>query len=481
MSGEIGVVVALPILIGGAAVAVGVGAVGLVGYGVFKGIQKLMEPDRMRPLETPADLRSRIDVIRDQAARDLQKRIAPIEERQLQQERNIQELRSEVGRVELEMQRQLRTQQDAFFDRLREQRGEYLTLIREQDQRMAERVQTERRDRQKAIDGLQTQVNTILTDAQQKQDMAQSFVVDLLKVVDGASLLPHRRFAPGEIEKVVRQVNDARRNLDAGMADAALSTAQQAYWNAVDLRSLVLRKEQEYLLLYQAALEVGQSLLAKCQGNRKYIIDLTEEGEEREEYELDVDHWSCGELQGLEGQVEALFTRLQRESETLCIEEVRTILEQITSLEDKVPQAVDHARQNLIASQIRVNLAEMALDALQPQGFDLVDASYEGNDERDAYVVKVRNIAGGEVVAVISPVEGEFGKNSIKIHSYDETFVDEATIQQRTQEIVSVLQEAGIQTSAPQCLGPAHPEYQDIDKVRTRLVTKSGQEVRRHG
>ncbi|NQU79070.1 hypothetical protein HQ545_04850 [Candidatus Woesearchaeota archaeon] len=87
---------------------------------------------------------------------------------------------------------------------------------------------------------------------------------------------------------------------------------------------------------------------------------------------------------------------------------------------------------------------------------------------RNAYIAKVKNIPGSEVVTVISPVEGEFGKNSVSTHSYDETFVDEGTLQQRADEIVGALNEAGLQAEAPECMGGAKPEYRDIAAVRQR-------------
>ncbi|MEZ4524904.1 MAG: hypothetical protein R2941_03175 [Desulfobacterales bacterium] len=71
-----------------------------------------------------------------------------------------------------------------------------------------------------------------------------------------------------------------------------------------------------------------------------------------------------------------------------------------------MPEIVEHARQNILASQLRSNIAELAAGAFQREGFAVEDAAYEGNDERNAYVVKMKNRAGSEVVTVISPVQG---------------------------------------------------------------------------
>ncbi len=90
-------------------------------------------------------------------------------------------------------------------------------------------------------------------------------------------------------------------------------------------------------------------------------------------------------------------------------------------------EIVEQAKLTILGSQLRVEIADKVVGALESLGYTLVDsesdAVYEGNDQRNAFVVKVTNIAGDEVVTVISP-EKEFGANSVSINSFSQTLVD---------------------------------------------------------
>lgn len=371
--------------------------------------------------------------------------------------------------------------EDRELRRLREQESRLRSLSRdlperldairrEAEQEMQSRlapIESRLRDQKKAAKGMKSQIDSLVAEAKRKQSTAGAFFNELAKIVGETEKLPHHRFVPDKLDSLRRHVEDARRNMKDDMPEAALSTGQRAYWDIADLRILVMQKEKEFMILHQTALKEARSLLEEARANRKYQLELGD-GEEKDELELEVDYWSRGELSYYEEKVEALEKELINGENTLTIEEVKDILAKIEPLKPRIVEIVEHARQNILASQLRSNVAKLAVEALRKQGFEVEDATYEGDDMRNSYIAKVKNIADSEVVTVISPVEGEFGKNSVSIHSYDETFVDETTLQQRSGEIVGALNEAGLQAEAPECMGDAKPKYRDIAAVRQR-------------
>lgn len=343
-------------------------------------------------------------------------------------------------------------------------------IRREAEQEMQSRlapIESRLRDQKNAAKGMKSQIDSLVAEAKRKQSTAGAFFNELAKIVGETEKLPHHRFVPGKLDSLRRHVEDARRNMKDGMPEAALSTGQRAYWDIADLRILVMQKEKEFTILHQTALKEARSLLEEARANRKYQLELGA-GEEKDELELEVDYWTRGELSTCEKEIEALQNQLINGENTLTIEEVKVILAKIETLKPKIGEIVEHARQNILASQLRSNVAELAVEALRGQGFEVEDTTYEGDDMRNAYIAKVKNIAGSEVVTVISPVEGEFGKNSVSIHSYDEMFRDEATLQQRAQGVVSLLNEEGLQAAPPEHVGEARPEFRDITAVRKR-------------
>lgn len=356
---------------------------------------------------------NKLNAIRREAQQEMQNRLRPLEERQRQQEGIVNNLNSDLSRVEKETQKRLNQQRKEIRKSLDAQRGEYRKMIADLDQKNDRMIETERQNSQQAVQNLQSQIDAIVADANRKGDTARSFVADLSKIVEEVNALPHDRFAPGRLDALRRHVADARQSADAGMPEAALSTAQRTYWDVADLRVHVLAKEQEFLLLHQAALEEARSLLAEARSNRRYKLELGE-AQDRDEIDLEVDHWTRGELTQLENDISSLEKQLIDAESTLTSDQVRDILSQLDALKPRMTEVVEHARDNILASQLRVNIADAAVEAFKSQGFTVADETYEGEDERNAYYVKLQNIAGSEVVTVISPVEGEFGKNEVR-------------------------------------------------------------------
>ncbi len=440
-------------------------------------LRRLREQEsRLRQVQQ--DLPDRIDAVRRQAQQEMQNRLRPIEDRQRRQEKMVGSLKSDLVSLEKDTQKRLKQQRKEFMGCLKDQRGEYLQIFKEQDIKFTRMVDSERNARQHAVDNLQNQINAIVADADRKQDAAASFVSDLSKIMTEMETLPHERFAPGEIDTLRRHVEDAQRSVNAGMPEAALSTAQSAFWELADLRALVQAREAEFMLLYQAALEETRALLEEARSHRKYQLDIGIEGKS-DTIEMEVDHWSHGALSEQEAKIKAVEARLLSEADSLTIEETRELLSELEAEKPVMTDIVEQAKQNILASQLRVNIADMAVEAFQAQGFTVADETYEGEDQRNAYVVKMINVAGSEVVTVISPVPGEMGRNEVSVHSYDQTYVDDATLRQRAEELVSVLREEGLETGTPSCSGKADPEYQDMEQVRQRRPEQVRREARR--
>ncbi|MFW6333480.1 MAG: hypothetical protein ACOC23_09310 [Thermodesulfobacteriota bacterium] len=436
-------------------------------------LRRLREQEsRLRNVQQ--DLPERLNAVRRQAQAEMQQRLRPLEDRQRRQEGMIQNLSSDLADLERDTQRRLQAQHNDFMGRLRDQRGEYLTMFRDQDHKFTGMIESERRARQQSVDRLQGQINAIVADANRKQSAAGSFVADLSSLVRESDSLPHERFAPGRMDNLRRHVADANSSLNAGMPEAALSTAQRAYWELADLRALVMTREQEFNLIHQAALEEARTLLEEARANRRHELELGQ-GPERDAIALEVDHWTHGALSDHEQEVEGLLARLTKHRDSLTTDQVREIIAQLETLQPKTDEIVEQARQNILASQLRYNVAELAAEAFQGQGFSVQDAAYEGEDERAAYVVKLANIAGDEVVTVISPMAGEMGKNEVSIHSFEATFVDEGVRYQRAQEMAGFLRNQGLEVADPAHVGDAKAEYKDMRAVRHRTVSRTGE------
>jgi hypothetical protein len=280
----------------------------------------------------------------------------------------------------------------------------------------------------------------------------------------------HERFAPGRLADLRRGLDMAKSNIQSGVSEAAIANAQQTYLDLADLRLELEQKEQEWQLLYNAAWEDLKSLIAEVQANRECEIEVGE-GSDAEKFKLEVDYWVDGRLSEYEKQLSQLESQLKAGESTLSTEQVKELGEQITALQPTLGEIVEQAKLTILGSQLRAEIADRVVEVLDSLGYTLVnsdDAVYEGDDERNAFVVKVKNLAGDEVVTVISP-ERDFGANSVSINSFSPTLVDETATQENAKAIFDSLEREKVQGVGPvECNQEARQDYYNLEEVKRR-------------
>ena len=475
-------------------------------------LRRLREQEtRLRSVQE--DLPQRLNAVREQARQDFQQRLAPLEQRTRQQQQETQKLRSNIKSLEQDTQNRLKKQREQFQTQIREaesrqkqelqqqtnrlesamhqgfqqqrkeylritqqQRQEYTQLIAEQDSKFTELIAEERQAREQGQQILKQQIDQVVGDMQQEKQRKVNIAEDLLADVEAVWQqinrdYQHERFAPGRLNDLHRGLEMARKNIQGGVPEAAIPLTQQAYLKLADLRVELEQKEQEWLLLYNAALEDLKSLITEVQANRKCEIEVGE-GDEAQKFELEVDYWVNGCLSQYEQQLNQLESQLKSGESTLTTEKVKQIGEQINALQPVLGEIVEQAKLTILGSQLRAEIADRVVSVLWELGYTLVndetDATYESDDQRNAYVVKVKNIAGDEVVTVISP-EKEFGANSVSINTFSSTIVDETATQQNAKAIFDALEEEGVSGSrGTECNQQARTEYQNIEEVKRR-------------
>lgn len=307
---------------------------------------------------------------------------------------------------------------------------------------------------------------------QQKEQLAKDLWADVETVWQQIDRdYQHQRFAPGKLADLRRDLDFANADIQAkpGLFEAAISTSRQTYLKLVDLRLELEQKEREWELYYQAALTDLRSLIAEIKANRKCEIEVGE-GKEAERFQVEVDYWTKGRLSEYESQLSWLETQLLEGESTLTTEELKAICEQITQQQPILGGILEQAKLSILGSQMRAEIADQVVETLTGLGYTLVDDTYEGEDERNAYVVKVKNIAGDEVVTVVSP-ESEFGANSISINSFSDTLIDEQATRQNAEAIFKLLNDAGVQgVGEVECNEQPQAEYQNLEEVKKRSV-----------
>ena len=392
-----------------------------------------------------------------------------VEQRQQRLQQALGQVHADLQQLEAETARRLREHQRQMQEALRDVRREMRELLAEQEERFNEMLAQERRARERQIASLQQQIDALVADARRKAEIAQAWVEaaqTLHDFIEGN--YRHRLFRPGALERLARDLRQARENLQQGIAEAALAMAQRAYHDLSDLRLELERLEAEWQLWRTAALESAREILALAHANRTcQAIDL--QGRELD-LRIEVDWWTDGRLSALEAELQTLLGRLQDEQNPPSLEDLRAIVQgTLPQLRQRLEETIRDARLAVLGSQLRINIADLIAQALEEQGFSIQAATYEGEDMRAGYYVQARHLDGSEVVVVVTPQEGRPLENNLQILSYDVDQRSEDELRHRAAELARALQTRGLQAPAPEKTGDRpDPTLRNIEQIRRR-------------
>ena len=366
------------------------------------------------------------------------------------------ELRTEIARVEQEFDQKLdleRVQRQRALNNLREwtsgmlerQREEYLSIAEAHEQEMV---------------AIRDDMNQVFAKEAFNQQTARAFIEDLERQIQEANEhLPHRKFTPGQLEKIRRNTTDAKMEVSQ-REQAAMAGAKAAYFDLVDLREEIIRKEQEFNLWHQATLEMARSLFENVRANREVSLEQSEEL-------VEVDFWTNGRFSALEEQIKVIKDELEHGREDYSLEEVKQRMEELKTLAEEEQALIKEAVERVISSQLRAEMADVVVEALQKEGFTMLESGYEKEDQRKVYLVKVANNAGTEIVAAVVPND-ETNTNTLSINTRDERFFREELTQARFEDIKRLLQESGLHVGKTECFNEHIQGLYDVENILKR-------------
>jgi hypothetical protein len=200
---------------------------------------------------------------------------------------------------------------------------------------------------------------------------------------------------------------------------------------------------------------------------------------------IDLDYWSGGAYQVLLGEAKGLYQHLRKRQRSLGIEELRRIKDhELALLQTRLKSMIYQARLEAIQSQLRINIADLALQALESQGYSLQEAGFAEDDKRGSFVATLRNEDQSSISLTIMPKQGQEMASDLIVISNDKAMRTAGELIARFQAIRSSLGQKGltvrqVQSNAPPQLdrGPKEaapdqtPEtFRSISNVRAHKI-----------
>ncbi len=439
-------------------------------------------------------------LMRDNEA-ELQRRLEPLERRQREYQQATARMRDEVRQVESHMAQRLEEQQRKLRQNMAETsrrlqreveaaRHEAETLVTHEREARIRHVQTVadqlRHETQELLEAQADQLTQLIdqerqtretqiraihqrleSEQQRKDTLARSWIETAQILHDFIdSHYAHQQFAPDQLARLARMIEQAETNLAQGVAEAALTMAQQAYGSLSDLRLELERLEREWQVWHVRSLEAAREILALAQRNRTCpALDL--QGNQLD-IMIEVDYWTEGQLSTLEVELDQVIAQITDAATPVSTSTLRQLADEtLPTLRERLEQTIAQARDAVISSQLRTNIADTVVQTFEEQGFQLQDDTYEGEDQRHGFVAQVAHLDGSKVTVVVTP-DGT-GQNTLSINSYDAQQRAEYELRTRAEAIAKALAQHGLQAGAITSVGDQpDPAYAQIEEVRQR-------------
>jgi myosin heavy subunit len=410
--------------------------------------------------------------------------ISQLEKRMAKRDQTYQKaidgLQSNMKSMAQEHHQAMQAQRLEFIDRQKQQKNELLKELADSEERTNEKIENlqnwtaehlnkqrseylEIADKQqKQLNTLRQEITTLNKKEANRQEYAASYLEDLSSMIKVADEnLPHKKYAPGKLDKITRQLDAARSNVLNDIPTAAIPMIQQAHFDLMDMEKEILQKEAEFELIYEMTLENAKALLENVQKNRKISLEEDEDGIEHE-----TNYWTNGKFDTLKTGIQEIKENLEANKESLSIEEVNSLLGQLSENIKKQETIINEAVERIISSQYRAEMGDVVVESLEKQGFIMRpdETGYTERDQRKPYLIKLENRAGTKVVAVIAPDEAT-NKNTISLNTFDNAIHDEAAEELRNEEIRDALAKGGLELGDTIC-NPSNVEaFKDVKSI----------------
>ncbi len=235
----------------------------------------------------------------------------------------------------------------------------------------------------------------------------------------------------------------AEQNVQAGMIETAVGELQRTYHEL----SLRLTRYRSFTAQYDELRRTAKLKLAKLEQeilHNQHVPGMDLEGRVLP-YTIEVNTWVGGNFARLFQEVQRGLQQIETPVSTVQMNRLREMITQrIPVWQAQVGELVYQARMAVINSQMRMNIASLAMKALKTQGYQIEQAGYEEEDMRGEYRVQMMDIEGSRIVIKVEPKPGAVADTELHVYANDQAKRTPHEMRQRAREIERSLSGAGL-------------------------------------
>lgn len=368
---------------------------------------------------------------------------------QLQQRAELRQSAQELSDASISLITNLLQQQ------VNDVHDEVRTLANEQNRRLnalannyAQSIEDLRKQRERDRAEMQASLNALKERDRTHQEQAQFWISQAEAFFADIEQYRHDMFTPNQLARLRSHIAQVQQDMQSEAYQSAIASARSVFNQAVDLKERVVQAEIEWAHFHTRFQQEFADLRSELYYHQtmQFIID-TEAGEEH--LDANIDYWSNNQLSSI-AEVVTQMESIMEHINDVPTAELISMLERIKEQRRLLDKARDDAKDALISSQMRAEMASTMAEHLQMAGWEFVGYTYEGNEMNAALHVKFRDNMGNEIVTVISPQshQGELC-NNMQVNFFDPYNNDESMRGIWVDGILESLREAGLNVGRP--------------------------------
>lgn len=338
---------------------------------------------------------------------------------QLQQREELRQSAQELANSSISLITNLLQQQvNGLHDDLRAMAAEQNRRLSRLASDYARNIEELRKQREKDRAELQAGLDAIKERDQNHREQALFWVSQAEVFFSDVEQYRHELFTPNQLSRLRTHLAQVQQDIQSEAYQSAIASARNVFNQAVDLKERVVQAEIEWAHYHTQLQQVFADLRSDLYYHQtmQFIID-TDAGEER--VDARIDYWSDGLLSSIATVVDQI-SGVMAQINDVPTAELIAMLERIKELRDLLDKARERAKDALISSQMRAEMASTMAEHLQMAGWEFVGYTYEGNEMNAPLHIKFRDNMGNEIVTVISPQDflGELC-NNMQVNFFD--------------------------------------------------------------
>ena len=410
-----------------------------------------------------ADMKRRFKEHRKEAktakqSADLTDALQEMEDRQQQLEQALRELDRDFNWIGAEVIQDVLAENARYCESLtrtiQQTNAEADASLARLSQQFSEEMQRERERYHVHLQSLVQRIAGYEHNEQAKAEAARGWLKRAAAMADFIQArFDHERFLPGRLSSIMNSLSFAQNNLAGGFFESSLQTSQQSFLQLSELRVELEQLTLEWQREYERAWSALSHFIAELEMNST-VNAFGLEGEELPE-QIELAYWSNGQYRQLLDKSSQLLDLLSQEQRSISTEELtRTHTELLPVITERFETIIYESRLKALNSQLRMNIAERALQALEMHGFRLSASGYTNQDMRTAFTISLENPEGSRVKIEVLPSEGSKQEltNELVVITNHPTLKTEHEARLQWQELSRTLQQYDLNVSHPEVL-----------------------------